>query len=228
MADSSSNLSSAIGFKRITFLVIFAVAMAYLESAVVVYLRVLHYPQGFSFPLVSLETEYVLVEIGREFSTIVMLVVLAWLAGKTFYQRFAVFCLVFGIWDIFYYVWLKVLLDWPESLLTWDILFLIPLPWIGPVLSPVTVAVCMVVGGTSILRRIGSGGRFAPNWREWAIALGGALLILLSYTCDLDATLRLSMPGPYRWELLIIGVAAGFYALARSLIRTRDGGHSNG
>ena len=203
------------------YLVLFSVAMAYLESAVVVYLRALYYPHGFSFPLTVIEPRMLLVELGRELSTMVMLVVVSYFVGAVFYERFAVFCIVFGIWDIFYYLWLKVLLDWPESLLTWDVLFLIPLPWIAPVLSPLVVAVSLVVGGGAILKRLHSGGRFAPNLREWAIALGGAALILLSYTCDLDAGLRLAMPRPYRWELLVVGEAAGFYALVRSLIRTR-------
>ncbi|MFC1614846.1 hypothetical protein ACFL5K_06075 [Gemmatimonadota bacterium] len=212
------------GRKRLhyVYLTLFAVSMAYLESAVVVYLRALYYPQGFSFPMVMIEQQMVLVEIGRELSTLVMIAVVAHFAGKIFYERFAVFCILFGIWDIFYYIWLKILLDWPDSLFTLDVLFLIPLPWIGPVLSPVIVAVSLVIGGGLILNRIGYGGRFAPNLREWVIASGGAALVLLSYTCDLDATLDFAMPKPYRWELLIVGVAAGFYALVRSLMRTRQ------
>ncbi len=203
------------------YLVLFSVAMAYLESAVVVYLRALYFPHGFSFPLTVIEPRMLLVELGRELSTMVMLVAASCFVGAVFYERFAVFCIVFGIWDIFYYLWLKVLLDWPESLFTWDVLFLIPRPWIAPVLSPLAVAVSLVVGGGAILRRLRSGGRFSPNLREWAIAVGGAALIVFSYTCDLEAGHWLAMPRPYRWELLLVGEAAGFYALARSLFRTR-------
>jgi len=205
-------------------LVLFAVTMAYLESAVVVYLRAIYYPEGFSFPLKALEPDMALVEIGRELSTMVMLAAVAYLAAGVFYERFAAFCIMFGVWDVFYYVWLKVLLDWPQSLFTRDVLFLIPLPWIGPVLSPLVVAVSLVVGGGAILYRIRSGGRFEPNFREWVIALGGAALIILSYIRDLDAGLSFAMPGPYRWDLLIVGEAAGIYALVRSLIRTRAPG----
>ena len=224
MDDPVKEQTRKLGLWPLFYLVLFSVAMAYLESAVVVYLRALYYPQGFSFPLIMMEKRIALVEIGRELATLVMLAAAAYFAGKAFYERFALFCIMFGIWDIFYYVWLKVLLDWPQSLFTWDILFLIPVPWIGPVLSPVVVATSLIVGGGLILRKLHSGGIFAPNLLEWAIALGGALLILLSYTSDLNAGLDFSMPRPYRWELLAVGEASAFYALVRSLIRTRRTG----
>ena len=224
MDDPVKEQTRKLGLWPLFYLVLFSVAMAYLESAVVVYLRALYYPQGFSFPLIMMGKRIALVEIGRELATLVMLAAVAYFAGKAFYERFALFCIMFGIWDIFYYVWLKVLLDWPQSLFTWDILFLIPVPWIGPVLSPVVVATSLIVGGGLILRKLRSGGIFAPNLLEWAIALGGALLILLSYTSDLNAGLDFAMPRPYRWELLAVGEASAFYALARSLIRTRRTG----
>jgi len=206
----------------LVYLAVFAVAMAYFEAAVVVYLRELHYPEGFSFPLKMIERPDLLVEIGREASTILMLLAVAAIAGKGFYERFAFFLIIFALWDIFYYVWLKVLLGWPAGLLTWDILFLIPVAWIAPVLSPILVSFCLIIGALLILRRLWTGGRFAPNLREWGIATGGAVLILISYVRDMNAGLGLSMPQPYRWELLVVGLAAGFYALGRSLIRTRD------
>ena len=61
-----------------------------------------------------------------------MLLAVAYIAGGNGPQRFGYFLLSFGIWDVFYYVFLKVLIGWPESLLTWDVLFLIPLTWVGP------------------------------------------------------------------------------------------------
>ena len=52
-------------------------------------------------------------------------------AGRTAVGKFAFFLFLFGVWDIFYYIWLKVFLHWPASLLTWDVLFLIPVPWVA-------------------------------------------------------------------------------------------------
>ena len=154
------------------FLFLFGVVMAYFEAAVVVYLRQLYYPEGFRFPLKVMENHILLVEIGREAASIVMLLAVALIAGRSFYERFALFAIIFALWDIFYYIWLKVLLSWPEGLFDWDILFLIPMPWIAPVLSPVIVSFCLIIGAAFILKRLWSGGVFAPNYREWAIAVG--------------------------------------------------------
>ena len=84
---------------------------------------------------------------GREAATLVMLLGVAMLAGTDRWDRIALFCIAFGVWDIAYYVWLWVFLRWPPSLLTWDVLFLIPVPWVGPVVAPVIVSVVMIVGG---------------------------------------------------------------------------------
>ncbi len=205
-------------------LAVFAVAMAYMEAAIVVYLRQLYYPDGFAFPLVVIEGDILLIEIGREFCTIVFLAAISWFAGRRAAERFAMFCLAFALWDIFYYVWLKVMIGWPENFFTRDLLFLIPLPWIGPVLSPLLVSLSLIVGSVMILLRLGQDGVFRPNFREWIIAGGGALLILLSYVLDLDAGLGGKLPAPYRWELLVAGIASGFYALMRSLHRTAGAG----
>ena len=198
---------------------LFAVAMAYVEASVVVYLREIYYPDGFGFPLPLIDRHVLIVEIAREAATIVMLTTVSWFAGRRLSERFAFFCFAFALWDIFYYVWLKVILDWPLSFLTPDVLFLIPLPWIGPVLSPVLVSLALIMGSLAIFRLLSLGGSFRPNWREWVIALGGAWLILLSYMSDLAASFGRTVPGRYRWELLVAGIAAGFYAMMRAVAR---------
>jgi len=118
----------------------YAVAMAYLESAIVVYLRRLYYPQSFNFPLVLIDIPTLLIEVGREAATIVMLATVSMAAGRTRVGKLAYFLYLFGTWDIFYYVWLKVFLDWPASLVTWDVLFLIPVPWVAQVWYPLLVS----------------------------------------------------------------------------------------
>ncbi len=206
---------------RLAMLLLFGITMAYFESAVVVYLRALLYPEGFTFPLRLLDRELLLVEVGRELASLAMLVTVALLAGRNFNERLAFFLMIFALWDIGYYLFLKLMLGWPESLTTFDLLFLVPAPWVGPVLSPLLVSLGLLAGAALILRRIWSGGEFAPNFREWAIASGGALLILLSYVLDIDAGVGRSVPRPYRWDLLLVGLASGLYALLRSLARTR-------
>ncbi|OHB76517.1 MAG: hypothetical protein A2Z25_02995 [Planctomycetes bacterium RBG_16_55_9] len=86
-----------------------------------------------------------LTEIGREAATITLIFTGAWLFGRDRRQRFAYAMVIFAVWDIFYYVWLKVLLDWPASIMDWDILFLIPVTWAAPVFYPVLISMTMLV-----------------------------------------------------------------------------------
>jgi hypothetical protein len=203
-----------MGARRLLpWLVTYAVAMAYVESAVVVYLRAIYYPQGFAFPLAPLPPGMVAIEIGREAATLVMLLGVAMLAGMQRWERFLAFCVSFGVWDLFYYVWLWLLIGWPPSLFTWDVLFLIPVPWTGPVLAPVIVSVLLVVGGLLLWRKGARGEpvRFPIPLR--ILALTGALLVLGSFVLDFRLVLRQMEPPPFRWGLFGIGVTLGVVAL---------------
>ena len=131
---------------RILFIItIFSIAMGFMESSVVVYLREILYPGGFDFPLAPINLHLAITELIREAATLIMLLTIGIIAGRTASERFAWFIFSFAIWDLFYYIFLKLLLGWPESLLTWDILFLIPITWVGPVISPVLVALTMIL-----------------------------------------------------------------------------------
>jgi pterin-4a-carbinolamine dehydratase len=140
-------------------LVAFGIAFGYIEAAVVVYLRGLFYTSGFSFPIADFSkmpgaTLFVVTEIGREAATLVLLVSAAWLMARDLRDRLAVFLISFAVWDVFYYVWLKIILNWPASLLDWDILFLIPTTWAGPVLAPLLTSALMCVIAAILLSRI--------------------------------------------------------------------------
>jgi len=137
---------------------IFSIAFGYIEAAVVVYLREIFYPAGFNFPLTGFGCgpvweQLLWTEVGREATTLVVIFTVAWLFGKSRQQRFAYFFVVFAVWDIFYYIWLKVLIGWPASLMDWDILFLIPAVWASPVLAPVLVSATMLLCAVEILYR---------------------------------------------------------------------------
>ena len=124
-------------WKNLGWITVFAIAMGFLETAVVVYLRVLLYPGGFSFPLAIMPHSLAIIEIYREAATLVMLIGIGYLSGKNGTTRFAFFLYAFAVWDLFYYVFLKIFIHWPESWMTWDILFLIPTNWVGPVVAPI-------------------------------------------------------------------------------------------
>jgi len=163
---------------------IFSIAMAFLETAVVIYLRELLYPEGFAFPLAAMPANLMLTEILREAATILMLIGAGVLAGKTFSQKFAWFIYAFAIWDIFYYVFLKLLINWPESFLTWDVLFLIPTAWTGPVLSPIIVSLTMIALALVILNFAFQDVKTRINFLEWVLLSIGSLIVIIAFTWD--------------------------------------------
>lgn len=169
---------------KIGALVIFAIAMGLLEAVVVVYLRTLVYPDGFRFPLKILSEKIYTVEIAREAATLVMLAGVGAAAGRKYYDRLAYFLLTFAVWDIFYYVFLKVYLNWPATLLDWDILFLIPTTWIGPVLAPVLCSLAMILMAGLILRFDWQGRLICFSKLEWAGIYGGSLVIFMTFIRD--------------------------------------------
>ncbi|MEI2825904.1 MAG: hypothetical protein V9F04_05470 [Dermatophilaceae bacterium] len=117
------------------WMTVYAIAMAFLESAVVIDLRALYYPVEFTFPMAPIDRRIAITELLREVATMVMLLAPGAMLTRRALERFAWFIYCFGVWDIFYYVFLKAILDWPVTLLDWDILFLVPVPWVGPVLA---------------------------------------------------------------------------------------------
>jgi hypothetical protein len=170
--------------KTFMLLTIFAIAMGFLEGIVAVYLRQIYYPGGFTFPLIMLSPEMMKVEWLRETATIVMLGAIAWLAGKNFIQRLSYFLFTFAIWDITYYAALKLILDWPASWLTWDILFLIPVPWLGPVLAPVICSATMILMALLYVLLPERGRPVTITLPDWILTLGGSAFIFYTFIRD--------------------------------------------
>lgn len=188
--------------RRLLWVSVFGIAFGYLEASVVVYLRGLYYPEGFTFPLKMMAPEHLMIELVREAATIIMLAAMAMLAGSKAWSRFGFFIVAFGVWDVFYYVWLKVVLYWPGNLFDWDILFLVPLPWIGPVIAPVLISFMMIVLGWIIVFRVEGNKFFAPGKASWSISILGVACVLYSFMEDTPATLHGQQPAPYRYSLL--------------------------
>jgi hypothetical protein len=221
--------------KQLLWLIIFSISMGFLETAVVVYLRELYYPQGFNFPLSYMDPSVFVTELLREVATLIMLAGVAYLGGRTSAQRFSFFLIAFAIWDLFYYVFLKALLDWPESVMTWDILFLVPVPWVGPVLAPCVVSVTMVLLGVAILHRDAQQAPSSLNLMEWALMISGSVVLLISWTSDYFAVgkgllseaqatefFSTYVPQSYNWwlfglaeVLLLSGIAVFFIRTGR-------------
>ena len=159
--------SGAHWIRLLPWMAVYAIAMAFLESAVVVYLRELYYPTAFRFPVVPIAPHVAITEFFRELATMVMLLAPAALVSARRMERFAWFSFCFGVWDIFYYVFLKALLGWPVSLFDWDILFLVPVVWVGPVLAPCLISVGLIVLGCSLLSRRQGDPTYRPRPLQW-------------------------------------------------------------
>lgn len=170
--------------QKLFVVTIFSIAMGLFESVLVIYLRELYYPNGFTFPLKQISIHILNLEYLREVSTIVMLICIGLLAGKNFSEKFAFFIFSFGVWDIFYYIWLKVFINWPSSFLTWDVLFLIPIVWLGPVLAPVMCSITMIFFAFVIITLQQKGFNVIIKFREWVFVILGSAFIFTSFIWD--------------------------------------------
>ncbi|HYL38672.1 MAG TPA: hypothetical protein VEV17_22330 [Bryobacteraceae bacterium] len=215
-------------------LFLFGISFGYLEAAVVVYLRAIYDPirqqlhpdrkPGDLFPLISPQQlaeagpenpRRLAIEMGREAATMLMLGGIALACGRNLNECVAAFAVAFGVWDIAFYVFLRLMIHWPESLATWDILFLVPLPWVGPVWAPALVALTMIVCGLVSLRFGGLRG----GALHWLGVLSGALIIVLAFVWDFRNIAVGGLPNSFNWPLLAGGEAIGlmsFFAAVRN------------
>lgn len=229
--------------RLLTGLVLFGAAFGFVEAAVVIDLRAIYEPMqrrlhpatppGELFPLLRLdelaaqsrEARMLLgVEVAREASTIVMLAAVAVCAGGSFVRAFAAFLVAFGVWDVTFYLVLKTLIDWPASVWTWDLLFLIPAPWVGPVLAPVVVAITMAACGAHAILRETSDHPVRPSPMSWLVVFGGGLLIVSAFCHDARHYLDGGVPGRFPWLRFAVGelLALSGYVLTAFAGRRHD------
>jgi hypothetical protein len=205
-------------------LILFGISFGYVEATVVVYLRSIYdplrstlrpdRPAGELFPLITIDqlqkaaperTRLLGVEVAREAATMIMLASVALVSGRACWLPS--FAIVFGTWDIFYYVFLRLLLHWPASVMTWDVLFLIPVPWAAPVLAPSIVSVTIVAAGVVALAWPV---RMRPL--HWITVTLGCALILASFMWDYQNLLAGGLPHPFAWTLFSAGELTGMAA----------------
>ncbi|MHC4691651.1 MAG: hypothetical protein ACYS67_02835 [Planctomycetota bacterium] len=218
---------------RFVIACLFSIAFAYIESAVVVYLRVIFHPDGFIFPLSNVDTilqhkALLLTEIGREAATIVLILTGAWLFGRNLQQRFAYFLTIFAVWDIFYYIWLKVfsaclkaIPDWPLSIMDWDILFLIPIAWASPVLAPVLVSIVMLAFAMIILYRDCCGRPVRASRIDWIIFIAAAVVIVVSFCIPGPHIAEPDYQSYFYWPLFAIGLLAAVALFVKCLLKSK-------
>ena len=191
--------------QKLLWLTLFGVGFAMVEAAVVIYLRQLLHVEGSNITLSGIPRGIFTVEIVREFTTLVMLISVGVLAGSRPMGRFGSFIIAFGVWDIFYYVFLSIFHGWPRSFLDWDLLFLIPVPWMAPVLAPVLVSCGLIFSGYWLLIREQQKKRIVVSLSDWIIEAVATVLILYSFTNNNSV----STPEVFSWIIFFAGLALG-------------------
>jgi hypothetical protein len=204
---------------KLLWLTVWGLLFGYMEAAVVVYLRALYYPEGFTFPLEIVSGRVMGTEIGREAATLLIMAATVLLAFARPQSRMAAFALLFGVWDLGYYLFLKLILGWPEGLGSWDILFLIPMPWVGPVWAPMLVSAGLIAAGGAVLLRNGRG-LFPVFGRGFAVAeIVAGLLIVASFlipgTCVVEGRAPEAFPLLLFWAGFLTGSGVFFYYFYR-------------
>jgi hypothetical protein len=191
---------------RVAWILCLAGAFGILEACTVVFLRHLVDPAGTQFPHVQFPPSLLRVEQVREACTLLVLVILAWLASSQALARWGAFLVAFGCWDLVYYVALRLGMGWPPGPGAWDLLFLLPVPWYGPVYAPVVVAATMLGCGWTLLATLRRTGFFVVRPVHVAAVAVGGIIILGSFV----------LPGPsavvaHRYPLgaLLCGEALG-------------------
>jgi hypothetical protein len=214
-------------------LILFGISFGYVEASVVVYLRTIYdplrrqlrpdRPDGELFPLIRADrlqngapekSRLVAVEVAREAATIIMLASVALVAAGGRALWLPSFAIAFGTWDLSFYLFLKLLLDWPASIMTWDILFLIPVPWVAPVLAPSIVSLTIIGAGLLALARPM---RVLPV--HWTVMTLGGALILMSFMWDYQNLTAGGLPRPFAWMLFAAGELAGVAAFLHATLR---------
>jgi hypothetical protein len=195
--------------KRLCTVSAYAIAMAWVESAVVVYLRVLigRVTPYQANPL-PVSVGLGQIEVGREVATMLMLWAIGWLAGRNWRSRLSYSMIAFGLWDIFYYVFLVPMSGWPHSVLDWDVLFLVPLPWWGPVLAPVLISGLLILGGALVTQTEQPERTFWPRRGAWVLNVAGIGLALYTFMETAvqklgsgGAAVRNALPAWFNWPL---------------------------
>jgi hypothetical protein len=202
-------------------LCVFALAFGWIEGCVVVYLRDLYLRDaaidgpgiGLQITAVALPIRTVRLELVREACTMFVLAAVGWMSSRRMAGRWGAFLVSFGVWDLMYYVTLWLVIAWPESLRTWDILFLIPVPWVAPVWAPVVIALLFVAIGSWLFyteERLRTW-----RWPDALVIVSACGIVIGSFLAESGAAVEHRIPEYYPAWLYWAGVGLGVGWVAR-------------
>jgi hypothetical protein len=210
-------------WRTITWLTVYAIAMAQVEAALVIHLRTIYYGDNplTVFPLALVSDRDLLIELMREFATVIMILSVSLLQSRRGIRVFAAFIYVFGLWDIAYYLWLKLLLGWPTRWLEWDVLFLIPWPWLGPWIAPVLVSILFVGAGARLLSSPGHFTRIFLSAFVFGAAVVVAAFLLPASAITVEEQAGRLAAGEFPWRFYVPGYLLMLWSL--SMVCSRRG-----
>ena len=214
--------------RRASLLALWAFALAFgcVEAATVVYLRAtVAQPVGHElFPLIVLSPQLLAIEIVREGCTLFMLAAVACAAGRHWRDRIGAFLLTFGLWDLAYYAALHVMIGWPDGISNWDILFLIPAPWVAPVWAPTIIAIIFTAAGTYVFWTAGQQHDYAVS--DAVVLLAASAAVVLACLLESDAVITLTQPESFPMWLYWAGVLAGLGSFLHAELRQTQRRHA--
>ncbi len=221
--------------KRWVIVILFAAAFAWVEAAAVTYLRVhigrVEPYQADPLPITGTLGQ---IELVRELATLIMLLSIGYLAGRDRRTRLAYAILAFGVWDIFYYLFLRIQLGWPRTLIDWDVLFLLPLPWWGPVIAPMIIAVILVFASSLIALFDRTDFQLCPTSKAWLLFIPGAILALIVFMQDAlralphgEEAVRAALPTSFAWPFFGLALLLMSAPIVDLLMQIRNAGSSS-
>ena len=222
-------------FKRWGTVILFAAAFAWVEAAAVTYLRVhigrIEPYQADPLPVTGILGQ---IELVRELATLIMLLSIGYLAGRDRHTRLAYAILAFGVWDIFYYLFLHMQIGWPRTLLDWDVLFLLPLPWWGPVIAPMIIAMILAFASSLITLFDRPDFQPCPTSRSWLLFIPGAIMALIVFMQVAlralphgEEAVRAALPTSFAWPFFGLALLLMTAPIVDLLMQIRSAGSSS-
>ncbi len=153
-------------WRKLIPLLIFSLAFALTEAATAYYLKTVTGLYTFnSLPrhadilnlgfvqlasaasVITSHKELFALEGWRETATMIVLLGVSFLAGKDFRKKLGAFLISFAVWDIFYYIFLKIFTGWPQSVWDTDVFLINPVAVVGPVVVAIILSLTVLVLG---------------------------------------------------------------------------------
>ncbi len=204
--------------KRLAVLTLFSITFAFFVTAVMYFIRSHYYPNGFAFPVKLLKGLPFAIEYMRQLANLVIIFSVAYLAGRNFNQRMAAFIFVFGLWDIFYYIWFYILIQWPSSFMNWDLLYRVPVHWSGPVIAPILVSLALICAALFIFYFEYKNWELRFSWMDWFIEIVAGAGLLIAFLWNYQKIRQGLVPAHFPWWIFAASLVLGLgYFIYRSV-----------